>query len=296
MAADPSGSLVAEVKALLRADPKLGNSSNYVKAFSANLNDRQGEAEKSTPETEWRRMRELWAKIRLASLALTAITRELETQGKVSLTIAEQLGSVSEPSADAYDPISGSVARGAAGGGEAGESTLPKAIKALRTAIAIGRRRTEQAITDEALFILKDGTRAFTGDQSMGSHKLTSVTDPTTAQDAATKAYADLFLKRDGTNAMTADLDAGTHKVTNVVSPAATTDAANKSYVDAADATNLALVIKKDGSVAFTGNQSMGSNKLTSLSTGTAGTDAVNKTQMDVADALAIPKSRKSVV
>lgn len=39
--------------------------------------------------------------------------------------------------------------------------------------------------------ILKDGSVAFTADQSMGSHKLTSVTDPSSAQDAATKAYVD---------------------------------------------------------------------------------------------------------
>ncbi len=39
--------------------------------------------------------------------------------------------------------------------------------------------------------ILANGTVAFTGNQSMGSHKLTSVADPTAAQDAATKFYVD---------------------------------------------------------------------------------------------------------
>ncbi len=49
-------------------------------------------------------------------------------------------------------------------------------------------------VTDGKLassYIYADGTRAFTGDQSMGTHKLTSVTDPTAAQDAATKNYVD---------------------------------------------------------------------------------------------------------
>ena len=40
-------------------------------------------------------------------------------------------------------------------------------------------------------FIKKDGTVAFTGDQSMGSNRLTNVTNPTDAQDAATKSYVD---------------------------------------------------------------------------------------------------------
>ncbi len=45
--------------------------------------------------------------------------------------------------------------------------------------------------TDAANYIRKDGTVPFTGDQSMGSRRLTSVAEPTSAQDAATKNYAD---------------------------------------------------------------------------------------------------------
>lgn len=42
-----------------------------------------------------------------------------------------------------------------------------------------------------ATAINKDGSVPFTGNQSMGSNRLTSVLDPTSAQDAATKNYTD---------------------------------------------------------------------------------------------------------
>ena len=44
---------------------------------------------------------------------------------------------------------------------------------------------------DHTIYTKADGTRAFTGDQSMGSKKLTNVADPTADQDAATKKYVD---------------------------------------------------------------------------------------------------------
>jgi hypothetical protein len=46
---------------------------------------------------------------------------------------------------------------------------------------------------DHSQYILAVGTRAFTGEQSMGNYKLTDVLDPTDPQDAATKTYSDSY-------------------------------------------------------------------------------------------------------
>lgn len=68
---------------------------------------------------------------------------------------------------------------------------------------------------DHTQYILVDGTRAFTGDQSMGGNRLTSLAAPSSASDAATKGYVDNALeglrpKEAVRVATTADIDLST--------------------------------------------------------------------------------------
>lgn len=98
-------------------------------------------------------------------------------------------------------------------------------------------------VGDGSQYILVDGTRAFTGDQSMGTHKLTNVVDPVAAQDAATKNYVDTnfaavdhghdeYILVDGTRAFTGDQSMGTNKITNLANAVADTDALPKGQAD----------------------------------------------------------------
>ena len=73
----------------------------------------------------------------------------------------------------------------------------------------------------------------------MNSNKITSLLDPTTSQDAATKAYVDLqtggaisnYLPLSG-GTMSGVIAMGTNKITGVANPTSAQDAATKGYVD----------------------------------------------------------------
>ena len=113
-------------------------------------------------------------------------------------------------------------------------------------------------------YILTNGTRAFTGRQSLGGFNLTDLLDPVALQDAATKNYVDRvnasmqvyvdskssitdhgllsnlsgdghpqYLLVNGSRAMTGNLSMGSHSVTGLAPPSVATDAATKGYVDA---------------------------------------------------------------
>jgi len=99
---------------------------------------------------------------------------------------------------------------------KAGDTTAKVMVDATAVATATTRTITMPNANVDlgkvATAVQRDGSVAFTAAQSMGSNKLTSVADPTLAQDAATKNYADTTfvpLSQKGAASGVATLDGG---------------------------------------------------------------------------------------
>ena len=75
------------------------------------------------------------------------------------------------------------LGKGGTGGGGGGRANLSPSAGG-----------TGGAASEESAYIKQDGTRAWTGNQSLGGNKITNSADPSSAQDLATKAYVDSAL------------------------------------------------------------------------------------------------------
>lgn len=138
-----------------------------------------------------------------------------------------------------------------------------------------------------------------TGNLSLNSFKITSLLDPTSAQDGATKNYVDtrsitltgavtgtaalgsslattLTTVLNSVPAPTGNLSLNSKKITNLLDPTLAQDAATKNYIDTKTLDTIADPVA---------NVSMNSHKITNVTNPTAAQDAATKNYVDVVNA-----------
>lgn len=129
------------------------------------------------------------------SARTAADTAEATARADADAQLATDLAAEATARADAI--TSEATARAAADAQLRTDFEAADAAAASNLATEVAARQAGDTALDvrltavEGSYINKDGSVAFTGDQSMGSHKLTAVANPVDGGDAANKAYVD---------------------------------------------------------------------------------------------------------
>jgi hypothetical protein len=132
-------------------------------------------------------------------------------------------------------------------------------------------------------YIFANGTRSFTGSQSMGGNYLTNLLDPGSAQDAATKNYVDTH--SGGSVPANQLATTGAPVTINTSAPPVTGDILVATSATAASwQAVLNLFVMTNGTVPLTAAWNVGGFNLQNLANPVNPQDAVTKTYVDTAD------------
>ena len=164
-------------------------------------------------------------------------TTTLGTANITTATVSSAL-SVPTPTLDAHAATKGYVDTEITSAVSTVIDSAPGALDTLNElAAALGddANFSTTITTSIATKLPKDGSEAMTGNLDAGSNKVVNVTDPTSAQDAATKTYVDTAdatkLNLSG-GTMTGDIVMGANSVTSTATPATDDELTRKGYVD----------------------------------------------------------------
>ena len=122
------------------------------------------------------------------------------------------------------------------------------------------------SVTNANISIIPNGT----GSLSLGNHRISGVTDPSLAQDAATKNYVDSTI---------ASLSTGLNSIVEDTTPQLGGDLDIQSFLITTSASNGDIIIKPNGA----GNVNVSLAKIINVATPTNNQDAANKSYVDSA-------------
>ena len=199
------------------------------------LNDRQGDAEKNTPETEWRRQRDLQVRLGVIGKALVAVIDELELH-QSSTEEAEEIEEELRKLLLTIDPT-GSITNYNSGPGSGNPGSPGSPGGGARVTLSLVRLLGNVFVRskdDEGVLELLRGALHHVGSRLDGLGRDIQVV----AASGGGGGSVD--------NPMTSDLDAGGYKITNYGTPSAAGDVTDKAYVDAADAVLAAAITAGD--------------------------------------------------